>query len=415
MSAKRHPSPTDAPAVQFLSLARRRLEAVTADLARLTALGEKMASLLLSGGDLCAPPLTYWRSEFGGRAGGLMGMKRHEAPRAADDVALFTLPQSPTWRPKQDRLFQDVLAGPAKLFVIGRPEELRRAAPKRRFAGFTGGADPAEGFYAYNRFRPLASPVPFEQMVRGWLTTGEMIAACTRAGKMPMIWMSVWFEGARARNAALAEQGNLRESLSSPLFHAGRYIPPLAGGEVARRFLRIAEGNLACLEAQADRLAKAGRWMAQAKRAGKRVRVVAVGHSYPRVLELTDEPHTRDFCDTGYPLEWGWPTSDLRRATPKDFGEGDVLLFLGYGPVIIEDVEGILARGVRLIHTSPYGRPAKLKDHKNSLWFDLPWPPGDASVDVPGYSVRILPMSSTCHAMAFPAILCETAERMGWT
>ncbi len=40
--------------------------------------------------------------------------------------------------------------------------------------------------------------------------------------------------------------------------------------------------------------------------------------------------------------------------------------------------------------------------------------PGDACVDVPGYSVRILPMSSTCHTMAYFAILSEMAERMRW-
>lgn len=58
-------------------------------------------------------------------------------------------------------------------------------------------------------------------------------------------------------------------------------------------------------------------------------------------------------------------------------------------------------------------QPASLPEHKNFIWLDLPWRPGDASVDVLGYSVRILPMSSTCHTMACFAILSEMAERMG--
>ena len=89
-------------------------------------------------------------------------------------------------------------------------------------------------------------------------------------------------------------------------------------------------------------------------------------------------------------------------------------MHLGYAPVDTGAVAGVLKKGIRLIHTSPYGRPATLPDHKNFIWLDLPWRPGDASVDVPGYSVRILPMSSTCHTMAYFAILSETAERMGW-
>ena len=69
---------------------------------------------------------------------------------------------------------------------------------------------------------------------------------------------------------------------------------------------------------------------------------------------------------------------------------------------------------MRFIYTTPYGRPAALKDHKNLLWLDLPWRPADATVDVPGYSVHILPMSSSAHTMAYFALLCELAERMEW-
>jgi hypothetical protein len=78
------------------------------------------------------------------------------------------------------------------------------------------------------------------------------------------------------------------------------------------------------------------------------------------------------------------------------------------------DVQRILDRGVRFIYTSPYGRPAGLKDHENLIWLDLPWRPADATVDVPGYSVRILPMSSSAHTMVYFQLMCEMAERMGW-
>ena len=80
----------------------------------------------------------------------------------------------------------------------------------------------------------------------------------------------------------------------------------------------------------------------------------------------------------------------------------------------VADVLRILDRGVRFIYTSPYGRPQGLKDHPNLIWLDLPWRPGDATVDIPGYSVRALPMSSSAHTMVYFAIICELAERMGW-
>ncbi|MCX7933960.1 MAG: hypothetical protein N3A66_01720, partial [Planctomycetota bacterium] len=106
--------------------------------------------------------------------------------------------------------------------------------------------------------------------------------------------------------------------------------------------------------------------------------------------------------------------SDLRRALPRDFGPGDICLHLGYGPTQPEDVAYWCKRGVRLIHTSPYGRTPGLRDHPRFIWFDLPWRPADATVDVPGYSVRLLPGSSSAQTMAYFAILSEAAEAAGW-
>ena len=33
---------------------------------------------------------------------------------------------------------------------------------------------------------------------------------------------------------------------------------------------------------------------------------------------------------------------------------------------------------------------------------------------VPGYGVRILPMSSTAHTIVYFQLMCEVAERMNW-
>jgi hypothetical protein len=146
--------------------------------------------------------------------------------------------------------------------------------------------------------------------------------------------------------------------------------------------------------------------MAEAARAGRRISTVLVGHSYPEILELA--------APKDYPLAWLPSVSDLQLAHPDDLGLGDVALHLGYAPVDVDDVQKILDRGVRFIYTSPYGRPATLKDHENLIWLDLPWRPADATVDVPGYSVRILPMSSSAHTMVYFSLMCEMAQRMGW-
>jgi hypothetical protein len=396
------------PASLYLNLTRQRIAQIRADVPKLIELGERMSQPLLAGGGLFTPTIgTYWPSEFGGRAGGMMGLlPSHHVATSKHDVAFTTLPDPRRNNLKDDARWKTLIDSPAQIFVIGRPQDLHGAAPESRIAGFTGGAGADEGLYAKDDLKPIAQLRPFEQLVRGWLVAGEMIAACTRAGRMPIIWMSVWLEGALPRNASFFKHDNLREPWHAPLFHDKIYIPPIAPGYTSAAFLDVLEHIHAGLVAQSAKLATAGAWMTDALRGGKKVSTVLVGHSYPEILEISDSPK--------YPLAWLPSISDLTRAHPNELGKGDVALHLGYAPVDVGDVQRILDRGVRFIYTSPYGRPAGLKDHDNLLWLDLPWRPADATVDIPGYSVRILPMSSSAHTLAYFAMLCELSEQMGW-
>jgi len=395
------------PAAQYLKLIRQSLAGIRRDVPRLAKLGEAMARPILAGGNLVPSRIApFWPSEFTGRAGGLMGLRWFDyVPRTRNDVAYFALPDPRRWDPRKDDLLQKLIKSPGELFVVGRPEDLKALGSTRRFAGFTGGTAADAGLYGTEAVRPLAPLRQFEQFVRGWATAGELIAACTRAGRMPLVWMSVWLEGALVRNAHFMPHNNRREPWPAPMFHRDVYIPPLAPGHVAGEFLDFVEGMLGALERQLGALARAGEWMAAACRAKKRVFAVATGHSYPEILERPKE---------GYPIEWGASISDLTKAMPADLGRGDVSVHFGYAPVMVEDVQKILARGIRFIYTSPYGRPAALKDHKNLVWLDLPWRPADACIDVPGYSVRILPSSSSAHTMAYFAMVAEMANNMQW-
>jgi hypothetical protein len=393
-------------AVEYLSLVGKRIEQIHHDVPQLTAMGTKMAELLLAGGNLYAPDVAkFWPSEFGGRAGGFMGIrsgaKVHESEK---NVAYFALPHPRNWDARKDDTLQKLINGKAQLFVIGRPEELEGVAPLARFAGITGGAEPDAGLHAHQSHKPLASLREFDQFVRGWITAGELCAACTRAGKMPIMWMSVWLEGAFVRNAHFVTHNNLREPWNTPFFHDGHYVPPLAPGHVGNEFLAELRKIHSRLLEQSELLGTAGQWIADAKRNGRRVWTVAVGHSYPALLDLA--------AKNDYPLEWSGSISDLSKGISADLGKGDVALHLGYAPVDADDVKAICNRGVKLIHTSPYGKSFTPIDHPNFLYFDLPWRPADATVDVPGYSVRILPMSSSAQTMALFAMLAEFAVRM---
>lgn len=373
-------------AQEWLNGIAARGEGIARDLPKLIAMGEKMAGHLLAGGEIFCPPVgAWWVSEFSGRSGGMMGIRwgNHAGPYVAQgehDVAYVTLPRK--WDEKSRGEWKKLTASEARIFVIGDEAEVE---DRSRVEAFTGlGSTPTHKGVRL-----------FEQFVRGWVVAGEMIAACTRAGKMPHIWMSVWLEGAIVRNAAFMKHDNLREPWHVPLFHERIYVPPLPAGQVAGEFLGVAASIRNTIAGQGERLSRAARWIAEARKAAKTVSMVAVGHAYPENLEGDTDA-----------IAWGKSISDLTRAGAEKLRSGDVAVHFGYSPVNADDVRGIVDRGVRFIYSSPYGR-GKLGEHENLIWLDLPWRPADATVDVPGYSVRILPMSSTAHTMAYFALLAE--------
>jgi len=371
----------------FLQTISSRIDRIERDLPQLAGMGEQMAEHLLAGGKIFAPPIApWWVSEFSGRAGGLMGIHGgdHTGPyeaKSEHDVAYVALPAK--WDDAAQAKWKKLSAGPARIFAIGD-------------AGATPQRDRIEAFTTLGERSDAPGVRALEQLVRGWLVTGEMIAACTRAGRMPHIWMSVWLEGALVRNASFHKHDNLREPWPVPVFHERVYVPPLEAMRVGREFLgelRKIHGRL--MEQQA-RLAQAATWIQEAKRDSRHVSMVAVGHCYPEILETPQGD---------WPVKWCKSVSHVARAHPAELGAGDVAIHFGYSPVDVEDVQSLLARGIKFVYSSPYGRPAALKDHANLLWLDLPWRPADATVDVPGYSVRILPMSSSAHTMAYFALL----------
>ena len=388
------------PGVEFLQMAGRSLGRVTRDVEAMVDMGEKMGKLMLEGGGLYAVGVAKWfPSEMCHRAGGLMGIKGG-MPVAKKDIGYFALPDPRWWEAHTDETLKKLMKGKGELFVVGREEELV-GVDRKRFSGFTGGASVEEGIGELAGRKPWVGVRHLEQFVRGWITLGEALGMCTRAERMPMLWMSVWLEGGLVRNNHFVRHDNLREPWGTEMFHERVFVPALARGYVAGEFLREVERIRSVLLGQAEKLEQAGRWMAAAVKGGKKVHAVSVGHSHPAILELDK---TADF-----PVRWAGSVSDLNKAVPEDLGKGDVALHWGYSPVDWADVKRILDRGVKFVYSSPYGKRPAMREHENLLWIDLPWRPADATVDIPGYSVRLCPMSSSAQAMALGAVMAEMA------
>src|SRR4051794_11366504 len=97
------------PAQQYLQTVSRQIDAIRGDLPSLIKMAEKMAGLMLDGGELFNPAVNpYWPSEFGGRAGGFMGIRSKPGlALSAKNVAYFALPDPRHWKAEKDEKLKE--------------------------------------------------------------------------------------------------------------------------------------------------------------------------------------------------------------------------------------------------------------------------------------------------------------------
>ena len=130
MATKAKPSAAvGSPARRYLKLVRSRIRAIRRDMPALVKMGEKMAASMLAGGRFFAPKLAaFWPSEFGGRAGGFMGLARQldRKPNRAKDIAYVALPDPARWDPANDKTLAGLLRSPAQVFAPTPVEILKK-------------------------------------------------------------------------------------------------------------------------------------------------------------------------------------------------------------------------------------------------------------------------------------------------
>ncbi len=384
------------------------VEATRRDLPRLTRLAEKAAGKLLAGGELVAPAVApWWASELSGRAGGPMRVLRNATGDGAGDVALFALPHPALATLKTAAALQEVLSSRASLYVLGPSSMVAdyQTADGKLLGGSQrlaclGGPPIGAGLFPRENLPPLAPYRPVIEMVRGWTFIGEVVDACTRQGKMPTIWQSIALPGSRARNASI-KLGTGPRAGQFPMFHADRHVAAMAPGAAGRQYLDAIARYLRGLRGQGKQLVRAGQWMTDALRSGRRVVAMAQGHAPSLIVGRDNE--------TKLPIDLyagGYDRAVVPHAKP-----GDTVVALCYMEIPVDAVLETLAKGCKVVIACPYGLPAKLESKPGLLWLDTGWQVGDAAVTVPGYDVKMLPASAVMQMSTLYALVAEMAAR----
>lgn len=383
--------------------------AVDRDMPTITAAAELAAERWIGGGQLTCDGEPGLRAELSHRAGGLGDFSAK--PPAEGDVVLYAMGVRTREQPDAATLLQDQLARCRALreqgaTVVGLASmaqlqqlNLHEQALQACHALLDNHAPADDGLWTQPQTgKSLVPTFVTANAVVAWTWCAELVAACTRQGRMPVVLQSVMVDGARPRNLAVKGQR----------FHDPHQVPAMEKGVLGHGYLRELQQVLLNVGTQSwPALAQAAQAMTQVLLDGDRVLVYAAGHypPYHHAGQLAADPALYA------------PMNLLRKGlTVQETTARDYVLAIGYSwlpgdklwgkPELFDEA----ARGVCYIITTYQDPGVAQQEDARKIVVDQQWPQGDALVEIPGYDVRFGPPSGVTSMAIFWAITAQVAQ-----
>lgn len=220
-------------------------------------------------------------------------------------------------------------------------------------------------------------------VVEAWMWTGEFVAACTRLGKVPVLYQSYGLPGGYER--AKKYQGKR--------FHDDLKIQPIANGVLGKAYVDEIQRMLNSIrETQLPRINRAAEWWRKARSAA----ALVTGHMFP---VHGQDPRASHICD--FVPAPAREDKELLGSNPPEF-----VLYLGYQFAPHKLLEEAKRTTVNLVYSAVEpGLPAEPSD--NIIYVAPGWPLTDACVNVPGYDIPILPASGVIQAAIYWTIAAK--------
>ncbi len=376
----------------YLDTLQRKLDEAGARLPEIASLAERVAERHLRGGLIGFPWIgSTLEQELFGRSGGLMhiGFDRcwkaeRAAEQKANDVVIFAWDDAP--KPddlKRMREYRD-----KGVFVLGFGA---RNSPQ--LAACDAWIDCGSSSYA-----GAGKTEHFTNAVNGWLFIGEFVGALTRRGKMPAMWKSWGMTDGKDWSARYFTKAQ---------FHDDFAVPPVAPGEVGRRYLerirfmvaRLRSTELGTLRAMGERIAAE-------LQAGRKTIVASSGHMVMNYVGRFSDALWAENHEVHDNVES--QMSDFEKKTP----DGALVVRLDANG-LHRSVHELFARKHQrvLLLTAENPRPEFAIPADSELRADLGFTFGDACVSLDGYPIPILPPSGVMQIAAYEAINAEVHAR----
>jgi hypothetical protein len=349
-------------AENYLSRLRDAISGNRSNLATLTQSADRATNEFLSGGNLwAAGRQADFISEACGRAGGLMTtIALGQQVPSSHDIVLYAVPG-----PLEE----------ADLRIVN--EWQAKGATVIKFCS------PAGLYHDHFPIDTVANVIDL------WTWTGEFVAACTRLGRMPVLYQSYGLPGGPERGKKYQRRR----------FHDDLTISPIGPGVLGREYLDQIDRMLASVsKTQMPKILQAAKWWGSVPKASATTLVTS--HMFPRHGR---DPRTVPICDfVAVPAGENKDLLDASRPPP-------FVLYLGYQFAHQKLVDQAKAMGVKLVYSDvqPCQPP---EPASNILYIDPAWPLTDGCVTVPGYDIPILPASGVVQAAIYWTIASERAQ-----
>jgi hypothetical protein len=346
-----------ATAENYLSALHSTIAQTRSNLAMLSQSADRAAAEFAAGGNLrVAGRQADFIGEACGRAGGLMAIAPlNQGSPTNHDVILYAAPGSPD---AED------------LKVIDQWQA--RGATVIQFTSSAG---------LYRGHFPVDTVA---NVVNLWTWTGEFVAACTRLGRMPVLYQSYGLPGGPERG----------KKYQGKRFHDDLTIKAIPAEALGRDYLDRIDHLLTRIgDTQMPRIIQAAEWWGPATSAT----ILVTGHMFPRHAQ---DPRAR--CPGTFIAVPAWEDKELLDVSHLS----QLVLYLGYQFAPRKLLDQARAHGVKLVYWDV--QPARPPEPAtNILYIDPAWPLADACVVVPGYDIPILPASGVIQAAIYWTIASE--------
>ncbi len=368
-------------------------------------------------------------SEMNGRAGGLGVNTKGGSDESMHPDAIFFLAYTADDRSNPGRVGNAGRIKNGYTVLFAAPEVLRAASRKSKYKfkedSFSAVIDNQTGKrVSFESGGVTYSTASLLNIVNGWVFTGEMTAALTRLGRMPIFYLSFALD---QRNDYI-RAGKYSRVLSPGLkygpmksFHDDvmisnsevpgegmMVIPPLEPGFMGGRYLDILDGYLAAYaDTSFSDIQRIVDRAVRVKAAGGTVFFASIGHTFPS--EVPSKERSRGAMHV---ISQGWNRDDYTGPGP---GTEDLMIVLGMPTFPAARAAFAAENDIELVMLStekPTDRGPESYDTNRFLWLETPWPMEDGAVEIPGYDIKVLPVTGFMNGVLYYTIKAELEQRL---